>query len=373
MKIVVVVNSLGSGGAERVATTLANAWADAGAKVQLVATYSGRGTIFYPVGPGVAVRFLADMVPGRSAGKLFFFLRLGKLRQIIRSERPTVVVSHLTNVNVMTILATCLLRVPLIICEHNNPLVDGRSLFWRIASRLTYRFASCVSVLTHDVVAPYKALLPGVGNMAVIPNPLPADMPSAPMRPNGASGRFRVVGVGRLQYQKQFDLLIRMFSRLSKEFDNWDLYIWGEGPERPALEELIDQLGLRRRVFLPGRTNALWEELANCDLFALSSRFEGWSMALMEAMALGLPAVAFDCPSGPRDLTERGVSGRLVENGNADDFVAALRSMMSKSSADRQSLGRLGADSVRGRFSLARVTALWDAEFRKIGVLEEVR
>lgn len=373
MKILVVVNSLGSGGAERVATTLANAWANAGIDVQLVATYSGRGTIFYPIDPRIEVKFLADMVHGRSTREFSFVSRLKKLREIIKSERPSVVVSHLTNVNVMTILAKTMLGVPLVICEHNNPLVDRRSVFWRIASRLTYRFANCVSVLTHDVVGPYKELVPGVTNMIVIPNPLPNEILAEPVRPIGTSNRFRLVGVGRLQYQKQFDLLIRMFSQLSGEFNNWDLYIWGEGPERSVLEELIEQLGLQQRVFLPGRTAALWKELAQCDLFALPSRYEGWSMVLMEAMALGLPVVTFDCPSGPRDLTEGGETGILVENGNAEEFVAALRSMMSKSSADRQSLGCIGADSVRSRFSLPRVTALWDSEFRKIGVLEDVQ
>ncbi|OAJ53694.1 hypothetical protein A6V36_35770 [Paraburkholderia ginsengiterrae] len=368
MKIVVVVNSLGSGGAERVATTLANAWANKGMDVRLVATYSGRGTVFYPIDSRVEVVFLADMVKQRSIRLLSFFQRLGKLREIFKNERPAVVVSHLTNVNVMTILARFLLRVPLIICEHNNPLVDGRSRFWRLASRLTYRFANCVSVLTHDVVEPYKELVPGVTNMAVLPNPISDELPATSVSSIETSNRFRLVGVGRLQYQKQFDLLIRMFSSLSGEFANWDLYIWGEGPERSVLESLIDQLGLQQRVFLPGRTTELWKELGRCDLFALPSRYEGWSMALMEAMALGLPTVAFDCPSGPRDLTEGGKSGVLIDNGDAEGFVVALRSMMSKSPAERCSVGRIGADSVRSRFSLPRVVDLWDQQFRNIGV-----
>ena len=108
-----------------------------------------------------------------------------------------------------------------------------------------------------------------------------------------------LLSVGRLTKQKGFDQLISHFATLARSHANWDLIILGEGEERTALEAQIADADLTQRIKLPGRVNNVSEWYADADLFVMSSRFEGSPNVLLEAMAHGVPAVSFDCPTGP--------------------------------------------------------------------------
>ncbi|MPW09932.1 glycosyltransferase, partial [Paraburkholderia sp. CNPSo 3155] len=116
---------------------------------------------------------------------------------------------------------------------------------------------------------------------------------------------------------------------------------------------------------LPGSTQAAWHEMAAADAFVLSSRFEGMPVALMESMALGVPAVSFDCPSGPRELMRDGQDGLLIPPGDATALAAGLRRMLSDQ-ALREELGVRGARSIRDRYSVARILAIWDHLFGQL-------
>lgn len=375
MNIVLLVSSMGSGGAERVASTLVNAWAKRGDTVTLVVTYSGRGACFYPLADGVRLIYLADLAGPRRRGVRGYAARLSALRTLIRSRKPDVVVSFLTNVNLAAIMASAGLRVPVIVCEHNDPSADGRSRFWRVACRLAYPHASLVTLLTENVVAPFRQMVPGMPRVAVMPNPLPDELfevsatrPVADAAQPGTSTdcRRRLISVGRLHEQKQYDVLIAAFASLAGAFAHWDLWIWGDGPERAKLEAQIAAAGLAERVFLPGKTASPWTEMARSDVFALSSRFEGLPMALMEAMGLGVATIAFDCRSGPRELTRNGSDGLLIPAGDVHALELGLRRLFDDD-ALRAEFGRRAAHSIRERYSVSAVLRLWDAVFERVG------
>ncbi|AUL46070.1 O-antigen biosynthesis glycosyltransferase [Bordetella trematum] len=360
MKIVLAVSSMQAGGAERVAATLANAWSARGDHVTLLPTFSGGGTCFYPLSDEVELLWLADEVPAR--GLWGAFKRLLGLRRLIRERRPDVVVSFLTNVNVAAILATRGLGVPLIVCERTNPAVEtNTSQVWRRLRRWLYPRAEIVTVQAEATVAPFAAQVPGLKDLAVIPNPLPPellDAPHAPLAPD-AQGRRRLCAMGRLVPDKQFDLLIDVFADLAARHPDWDLWIWGEGPQREALQARIDGLGLASRVSLPGRTDAPWEALSQASAFVLCSAVEGFPNVLLEAMSLGLPCVAFDCPSGPREMSRGGQDALLVPAADRQALGESLERVMGDA-ALRASLGAQGAASVRRRYALPAVLAEWD-------------
>jgi glycosyltransferase involved in cell wall biosynthesis len=366
MKIVLVVSSMEAGGAERVAAVLSSAWAARSDSVTLVVTYSKRGGCFFPVSDNVRVIYLVDRMARNARRKLFGYAgRLAALRRIFVEAQPDVVVSFLTNVNINVILASRGLRIPVVACEHNDPVADGRSLQWKLLCRLVYPHASAVAFLSESIAAAFRKGREGVTpSVAVLPNPIPDELLGF-AKPRRASGRKRLISVGRLHPQKQYELLIEVFAKVADEFEDWDLWIWGEGSERSMLTDKIAELNLAGRVFLPGQTKAVWDEMASADAFVLSSRFEGMPMALMESMALGVPAVAFDCHSGPRELMRDGQDGLLIPPGDAGSLADALRRLLSDG-ALREELGSNGARSIRERYSVAAILAAWDQLFARL-------
>ncbi|MDR5804597.1 glycosyltransferase family 4 protein [Caballeronia sp. LZ001] len=367
MKITLLVSSMGSGGAERVAATLVNAWSERGDDVTLIATYSGKGDCFYKISENVRFIYLTDRA-GSQGGKLSSFVqRQRALRSLIRENRPDVVISFLTNVNVAAILATLGLGIPVIACEHNDPSRDGRSALWKLLTRLTYPHASAITVLTENVVAPFKTMVPGMRHIAVVPNPLPDELfqQSAPSIETGA--HMRLVSLGRLHPQKNYRLLIDAFSSIANACPEWDLWIWGEGAERASLEAEIERRGMTQRIFLPGVTENPWTEILRSQAFVMSSRFEGFGLALAESMALGVPAVAVDCLSGPRYITRDGQDALLVPVANPQALAAAIQRMLTDDTL-RAELSRKGAKSVRERYSTNTILRVWDELFTRVGV-----
>lgn len=370
MKIFMLVSSMQGGGAERVASTLVNAWAARSDSVTLVATFSGRGACHYELSGDVKFVFLADLARQPAKGAMGYLSRVMALRALMRRERPDVIVSFLTNVNITTILASRGLGIPVIVSERTNPLADRRSAFWNMLCRVLYPQANVVTLLTDSVVSPFRRIVPGIRRVAVVPSPIPEALFTHCPRSVVEGARKRVIAVGRLHECKQFDLLIDAFASISTNLADWDLWIWGEGPERPNLEAKVARMNMRKRVFLPGVTRSPWAEMVDAQAFVLSSRFEGLPMALMEGMALGLPSVAFDCPSGPRELTRDGQDGLLLPPGDAAVMADGLYRLLSDESLRRE-LGCKAAASIRERYSLQKILLIWDELFAQVGARKE--
>ena len=150
----------------------------------------------------------------------------------------------------------------------------------------------------------------------------------------------KIVSVGRLTEQKNMELLINAFSKIYKEFPEYSLTIYGEGNKRTALEERIKELQLTEKVFLPGITNDIKEEIYDASLFVMSSNYEGMPNALIEAMVLGLPVISTDCPcGGPRMLIENAKNGYLVNVGNEHELSKIMKLILSDDEL-RENIGK---------------------------------
>jgi len=356
------------GGAERVAALLCNAWAEEGHEVMLMPTFSGRGECIYELDPGVQLRFLSDLTGTTSKTFWISFRRLLVLRQTIKRYAPDVIVSFLTNVNVAAIVAATGTGVPVIVSERIYPPLWPLPWFRSVMRRLTYPRATCLVAQTEMAKEWLEEHCQG-SRVKVIPNPvmwpLPINKPVVEPQNWVPPGRKLLLAAGRLHRQKGFDLLLVVFSDLVKDFPDWDLVILGEGHERGALEAKRAALGLERHVFMPGLVGnaSSWYELA--DLYVMTSRYEGFPNTLLEAMAHGVPAVSFDCDTGPRDLIRHEVNGVLVPLEDGVEGLATATAYLMRNEALRCRMGEAACE-VREKFSMGTVKDCW-AEVLKLG------
>jgi GalNAc-alpha-(1->4)-GalNAc-alpha-(1->3)-diNAcBac-PP-undecaprenol alpha-1,4-N-acetyl-D-galactosaminyltransferase len=324
VNIAFVIPSLGPGGAERVATLLCNFWAGEGHAVTL-ATFEGDGAApFHPLDQRIAVHRLAASPGTGSAGLLNNISRVLRLRALLRELRPDVIVAFTTDANVISLLAARGSKIPVVISERNQPDRPGLALVHRFARRLTYPFADAVVVQTDDIASWMRERFRVP--LHVVPNPVQL---LGSVYPRLNAEQPSIIAVGRLTGQKGFDTLIEAFARVVSKHPDWQLVIYGEGPDRSKLEILRDVLALQRSVFLPGLTRNIQPALAEADLFVLSSRFEGYPNALLEALAAGLPVIATSAPGGAPDILAHGKYGILAPPGDVVALASALDAMMS--------------------------------------------
>jgi GalNAc-alpha-(1->4)-GalNAc-alpha-(1->3)-diNAcBac-PP-undecaprenol alpha-1,4-N-acetyl-D-galactosaminyltransferase len=354
-RITFVSASLGGGGAERNLLRLAAHLRDEGAQVSVV-TLMGAESDDYAVPAGIARRAIGR---DRMGGLRWYRIaarraQLNRLRDEILATRPELVISFIDQTNVEVLLALRSHPVPVIVAERVNPAAHRLRLAWRVLRRLVYPRAARVTVLTEDSEHWARGLWPR-WRVARIPNPVPFHAVAAGVR----EGAPYLCAMGRLASQKGFDLLIDAFARIADRHPALELRILGEGPARAALEAQARDRGLAARVHLPGRLDDPFPVVAAAEVFVLSSRYEGFPMALAEAMALGVASISFDCPGASRELIRDGVDGILVPPADVAALAAAIDRMLGDP-VERQRLAA-AATEVRERFSAEAVLARWTA------------
>jgi glycosyltransferase involved in cell wall biosynthesis len=362
MRIMLAVSSMVAGGAERVAATLVNHWSASGHQVALL-TVASTNLDFYALDARVT-RIALDLNRSSRHWRDFLvdnFKRLRQLRRAIRDFKPEIILSFIDTTNVRMLLASIGTGVPVIVEEHTDPTQRSLGRTVEFLRHLLYRRA-CAVVVLHPGIAQWARGFVRSESIHVIPNPI-----SAQFRKNGhvepARDGHRVIAIGRLEAVKGFDMLLRAFAQSTKQHPGWSLKIIGDGSEREQLQALAAALQIGDLVSWEGEVKDPEKELHRSDLFVLSSRYEGFPMALLEAMACGLPVVSFDCPSGPRAIIHDGEDGLLVPPNEIDALAAAMRRLMN-SEHERKRLGDQAAHVVE-RFGVAKVADMWNTVFEQ--------
>jgi len=317
--------------------------------------------------PGVGRRCL-DLT-GRGGGVLAGVVRTARraraLRRVLRDVQPVVALSAMHTANVVLALAAHGLPGVLTVgSEHNFPPKAPMGPIWETLRRHAYGHLHAVVALTHEC-AHWLERHSHARCVPVIPNPVawPLSQHAPQVSPAiaCAPGRQILLGVGRLSDEKNFTTLIAIFARLATAHPDWDLVILGEGPQRAALAAQVRAGALAQRVFLPGSVGNIGDWYAQASLYAMSSHFEGFPNTLVEAMAHGVPAVSFDCDTGPRDIIRHGIDGLLVAPGDADGMASALDRLMCDAHA-RAGFAQRAVDA-RERFSMVKISRMWEAVF----------
>lgn len=257
--------------------------------------------------------------------------RLLRLKRFIIDEDPDIIISFLPEPSLRLMFASKfsskIRKIPKIISIRNDPEKEYSNVLIKQAMKKFYRDVDGMVYQTEDAKKYFKGIIK-TRNQVIIQNPIDERFLIKPK--DDKDRKDIIISVGRLESQKNHELLIRAFGRMIEEEKNdYCLEIYGEGSRRQYLQEMINKMNLNNKVFLKGKTDDIVKKMNNSKIFVLSSRYEGMPNALMEAMALGLPCISTDCPcGGPRSLTKNGENGILVKNGDKDALGCAISNLI---------------------------------------------
>ena len=342
------INSIRHGGAERVMLQLSERFAAAGWRCVLVTSFTAEDE--FPVPPGVE-RVSLEGEQLRQNAVRRNLSRIRALRKLLCAYKPAALISFMAEPNFRAVLAARGLPVKTVISVRNDPDREYAGRVFGFVGKHILPLADGCVFQTHEAQRWFPEALRE--KSTVIMNQVsPAFFDGAP-----ADERRDIVAVGRLNRQKNHALLIRAFAALGETEDR--LVIYGEGPLRGELETLVSALGLEGRVLLPGVSEDVARDIRAARLFVLSSDYEGMPNALLEAMALGLPCIATDCPcGGPAEVIENGVSGLLVPVGDENALTAAMQTLLENEEM-RAALGQKARQTAE-RFRPEAVFRQWE-------------
>ncbi|MDP1831450.1 MAG: glycosyltransferase family 4 protein [Geothrix sp.] len=336
---------------------LANEWAQKGWEVIVLTMEDHQVEPFYPLARSIELRPLHLLKDSSSFLSAIWnnIKRVWILRQAIKEVQPDVLISFIDKANALAILATRGLGIPVIISERTDPSRRSLGRPWGRIRDLAYPRADLIVFQSQGVLDWFPSRVRARG--VVIPNPVPPPPPRSRETPRKGSG-LCIVSLGRLSPVKGFDVLVTAFAKATARVPHWRLDVWGEGPERKPLEQMVSALGMAGQIQFRGITDRPFDILRGADLFVLPSRAEGFPNALVEAMACGLPVISTRFGGAAMDIIVDGSNGLLVPPGEPQALADALVRLM----VDPHERARLGerAPEVVERFSTKRVLAMWE-------------
>jgi len=373
MKIVYCTDSLNHlGGIQRVTTVKASALAAIPGNEVYIITVEGGGLSLFPLDSRVKIIHLdvpyysIDWTSRLNLIKNTMIKRKEherKLKKVLNDIKPDVVISTGTSdkffLTSITPKSSIVIREIHFCTKYRRFHAKGwfESFTSTVGEIIDYKIKTYdqVYILTEEDRRWWK----NNSKVSVMPNPSSfTPLKSVPEKSK------KVIAIGRYTIQKRFDNLLLIWDKVTRRFPDWHLEIWGEGGERPKLENLIKKLGIEKTVSLKGYTPNIEEHLQTTSLLALTSDYEGFAMVLIEAMAFGVPCVSFECPSGPKDLITDGENGSLVPVDDLNLFADKLAFLM-ENNQERAEMARKAIKRA-GDFTPEKIAERWMNEFERI-------
>ncbi len=355
MKIVFVIPDMPGGGTEKVVSLLANEYCRRGFEVAIL-LFAGHETA-YSLDKRIEVISMGAPTGGRLGARIE---RIWKMRQYYKKNRNCQIWAFSVMGAVFSVLAALGQKHYLLVSERSDPnqyeYPGIRDFF--------YRFANVVVCQTREAVESFPA---GIMKKAVVlPNPV--ELISEPW--DGEREK-RIVAVGRIGPPKNHELLIRAFGRFSAAFPEYILELYGKGAQEPELRELALKIGVGEKVFFRGFSEQVQEKIRKAAMYVLSSDYEGVSNSLLEALALGIPVIATDCPiGGCRTYIKNGRNGILVPVGQTEPMADAMKRI----AGDPELAVRMGLEGrkLKEEIRVSRVAdRFWNLRIRQNGKARE--
>ena len=371
-----------AGGVERVVTVKANYFAERlGYDVSIIVTEGKGSDAFFPVSN--QVRIINYELNFEELWQLPFWKKViayirkqrlfkKKLEADLMQLRPDFVISTLRReINFINQIKDGSIKIgELHVNRANYRTFDGRNSNWvkRLFSRFWSRSLLChLKQLDRMVVLTDSALSdwPELDNVVKIPDPLPFKIEG-----NSELSAKRVVSIGRYAYDKGNDLLLRAWAIIEKQAPDWTLDVYGNG-DRASYQQQVVELGIdQQRCHLLGPTTDVKKAYLSSSLFVLPSRFEGFGLVLIEAMACGVPVIAFDCENGPRSIINHGASGFLIPPFDVEAMADKILLLM-RDDTLRKAMG-FKAQKTACQYDIDTVGKLWKQLFDELKANERI-
>lgn len=341
IKICIAIHGLAYAGAERVAASWSNYLVSQGHQVSVVMYACGEDT--YDLDERVRLVPLADS--REEYFQLSKLKQLLRIRQVIRQEKPQVLISFLPKMQISMMLGTFGLKMKRMETIRNNPWIDtdvsGKRFLWN----LCFRGSDRILVQTKEQSLYFSDQLQK--KCVVISNPISKIFVDRP-KVYQDSGTSKFIAVARLNTQKNYPMMVQAFAQAVRKNPLATLDIYGAGaPEKiQALQDLIDQLGMKENINICGWRRDIPELLTQYDGFLMSSNYEGMPNALAEAMASGLVCLSTDCKTGPKDMIQSGKNGFLAKTGDVASFAEGIEKIIQMDSRQRAAMGSLARETI---------------------------
>lgn len=352
-KILFIIGSLQAGGAERVASRLCDHWAESEGFDVILATGDIVANDFYQLSSKVKrISFNFNYSLDSFFGKVFEqYRRFFAIQSIFKEVKPDIIILSATDISIRVLFNLLFSKKLILVCEHNNYFAV-KSKFKRICRLLIYRKAEKLLLLTERDIENYTSRYFSESKILVMPNPLGIENNHFTPKVD----KLQLVAVGRLCEQKAFHRLVKIFKRVNPKYI---LKIVGEGPERENLQTLISEMNLTERIELVGHIVDMSQYYKESTFLLMTSIYEGLPMVIGEANAFGLPVVAFDCPTGPAEMIINGKNGYLIEDGNYEDFINCVNSLVDNTRMlETMSLEAFNASK---KYSIKYISSMWSS------------
>lgn len=353
------IGSLHKGGAERVFVNLADFFRQEGYRVTMVTQYLKEDE--YELSEGIK-RVISDLTQEELNNSRIanFCKRVIKLHRIWKTEQPDMVLSCIGKNNFMTVVTTMFTQTQSVVSVVGEAGEEYPNRLMRMLANILFPLASGIILQTDRSRYFFNRKIQK--KAVILPNSLNPDF----IKPRYEGEREkRIVSVGRMDANKNHEMMIRAFAALADKYPEYTLTIYGDGELHSYLEELAQELGVGDRVFLPGVIQDVAARLEKASLFLLTSYSEGVSNALIEALATGLGVISTDVPSGGTvELMEDGVNGLIIPTGDQK----ALEEAMDRLLGDPACLEKLGREAakIQERLAPERVNRLWQEYFEAV-------
>lgn len=354
-----------SGGMERVLSVKANYLAERGYEIHIITTDQMGRSIYFPLHPSIQTYHIDLDYEGSNGGPLFNKIKafLGNqprhkraLTALLERIKPDITISMFGHeASFLPDIKAGGIKILEYHFSKLKRLQYERTGLWGLIDRWrTKQDETIVRRYDHFVVLTEedRALWGDMPNISVIPNPKPFESELT-----ATLEHKQILAAGRYCHQKNFEALLEIWQGLAKRYPDWTLAIYGNGPDRPKLEALTRQLGIEASTHLALPSTSMREVYLESSIYAMTSRYEGLPMVLIEAQTMGLPIVSYACKCGPRDIITEGVDGFVIEEGRSEDFAQALSTLIQNEEL-RRSMGQASRQASE-RYDIERIMNAW--------------